>query len=260
MKYLIIGRSGVGKDYAKEILQKRFNWNFVCSYTTRKPRYEGEDTHVFISHEKAGKVPQTEKVAVTHIQNGDSTVDEYFATRKQVQKCDAYIIDPRGAETLMRNMPEENFTIIYIIADKYVRRSMAIKRANGDEAEGKVFDKRNADEDKQFRQFESGLEEYCNYKPKNLLDMKFICNYYDDSFKVNVAALGEERIEFRNLVSIIEDLIRNGFLDKDDDGLVEMPNDSKHLSIEEYAVRCMNDKHIKEKLLNYWLKCKIHLI
>ena len=36
IKFLIIGRTGTGKDTLKETLEKDYGWKFVKSYTTRK--------------------------------------------------------------------------------------------------------------------------------------------------------------------------------------------------------------------------------
>jgi hypothetical protein len=69
---LIIGRSGSGKDFLARELAKN-GLSQVKSYTTRPPRYEGEDTHIFISAEEASR---TEGKIATTVINGY----EYFAT------------------------------------------------------------------------------------------------------------------------------------------------------------------------------------
>ena len=154
MKYLIAGRTGRGKDYLKGLLEEKHGWNFVLSATTREPRYDGEDTHVFLTHEQADAIPTSEKVAVTLIDNGGERPDEYFATRKQVSEADGYIIDPKGISMLLKNMPDEQFRIVYVQANEKQARQKAIERAGGNQAAGRIFDARTADEDRQFLKFE----------------------------------------------------------------------------------------------------------
>ena len=51
MIYVLIGESGSGKDtIAKEL--SKLGYKQVISYTTRPPRYTGEDTHIFIPPEE----------------------------------------------------------------------------------------------------------------------------------------------------------------------------------------------------------------
>ena len=158
MKMLIVGRSGRGKDKLREILETEYGWKFVKSYSTRKPRYEGEDTHIFITHKEADAISQEDKVAVTHIKNGDDIADEYFATRKQVEECDGYIIDPNGVKMLLASMPDTTFEIAYIASDNEDKvLDMVVKRAKGNTNEIEKFKERCKDEDKQFSEFEQVL-------------------------------------------------------------------------------------------------------
>lgn len=86
---LITGKSGVGKDTIADCLCNNFGYTKVKSYTTRQPRYEGEDTHIFVTKEEFDQLPH--KVAYTNRENV-----EYCATQKQVDNADIYIIDPPG--------------------------------------------------------------------------------------------------------------------------------------------------------------------
>lgn len=101
MKFLIVGRTASGKDTLREVLERKYGWRFVKSYTTRQKRYPDEDTHVFVSKEYAASV--ADKVAVTHFDNGNG-LDEYFATRRQVEEADAYIVDPNGFRQVVKAM------------------------------------------------------------------------------------------------------------------------------------------------------------
>ena len=163
MKYLILGRSGSGKDYYANLL-KQAGLQFVDSYTTRPKRSEDEDTHRFITEEEASTY--TDKIAVTII-NGY----EYFATATQVEESDAYIIDPKGADILFKNMPETEFQIIYITTDNIdKRKEMAINRSTDSIKESVIYDKRIQDEDEQFTKFENKL---ANIKNQNDIKKEF---------------------------------------------------------------------------------------
>lgn len=158
--YLIVGRSGVGKDYLAKLLYYK-GLNMVISYTTRPKRYDGENTHIFISSDEAAEI--TDKVARTEI-NGY----EYFATRRQVEDSDLYIIDPNGIEKLVQNMPDIEFGIIYVESEKKAAAKAAEERGMNRSKEREIFEKRRASEDAQFTQFEKdwedmgGILEYSN--------------------------------------------------------------------------------------------------
>ena len=95
------------------------------SYTTRPKRFETEDTHIFISDDQAGCVPYRDKVASTYISNGSDKC-EYFATRKQLEDSDAYLLDPFGLFQVLCNMPDELFRIIYVYPESRLKRYHAI--------------------------------------------------------------------------------------------------------------------------------------
>lgn len=150
----ILGRSGVGKDsLAKEL--SKFGLAQVMSYATRKPRYEGEDTHVFISREEALRM-KDEWIASTEI-NGSL----YFVTRKQLEDCDVYIIDPKGLYDLI-NDELVNGThlidmIVYVTASQIESQEHAVMRGSNTEQEVKTYKKRREFEDLEFAGFEKNL-------------------------------------------------------------------------------------------------------
>ena len=154
MKLLVVGRSACGKDTLAAILQNRYNMTFVKSHSTRPPRFEGEDTHVFVSPEE-GRRLLPDAVTWTEI-NGKL----YFAMRETVEANDAYIIDPKGLFELVKNMPDTVFAVAYLTADPAARKQASLGRVPEEEreAESKVFDARIKAEDAQFRDFELMLE------------------------------------------------------------------------------------------------------
>lgn len=146
-KILICGRSGSGKDTFAKLL-KQFGLKDVCSYTTR-PRRDGEgDTHIFIDESEVKNYPN--KIAITEI-NGYT----YFATKEQLEEADYYIIDPNGIEYLHSHYPDIKYRIVYIYADRNIRKKRAIVR--GGKKEAKIFISRNKSENAQFSNFEKNL-------------------------------------------------------------------------------------------------------
>lgn len=177
MKYLIVGRSGTGKDSLKlHLEQEPLNWKFVKSYTTRSKRSDNEDTHIFITSLEALAFDDKDKAAKTLIANGDK-VSEYFATKTQLYECDAYIVDPYGVYEVLANCPLEQFTIIYLYPSSRIKQFFAVlKRGDG------LFTaiKRFAGENVRFKDFEElilgiaqGFYEFQNVKHVCLLENSY---------------------------------------------------------------------------------------
>lgn len=163
MKYLLVGRTGRGKDYLKKKLMEneRCPFAFVKTYTTRKKRTPEENTYNFISIKEAEAIE--DKVAVTEIRNGDEP-DLYFARSEDLLRNDAIIVDPRGVNEILRKYPEETFVIVCITANPEKAKEMAVKRANDNAEAGKIFEKRSEDENNEFSEFEVLLKHQGYFK------------------------------------------------------------------------------------------------
>ncbi len=174
-KFLIVGRTASGKDALKNILTSKYGWTFVKSYTTRPRRTDSEDTHIFISKTEADQVPDTDRAAYTEI-NGC----EYFATNEQVRDCMAYIIDPTGLYMLMRNMPDTDFIVVYMMPkDREIQKEKALKRSDDADHEMLVFEARSESEQDQFDRFEQVLK--SEKKPfQNWKNTILFTNHYNE--------------------------------------------------------------------------------
>lgn len=121
--YLIVGESGSGKT---TITEQLFNYGYktIQSYTTRKPRYEGETGHTFIN---VDEIPDKgEMVAYTFYND-----NHYFATQEQVENNDLYVIDPAGITYFKEHYKgNKGIRIIYVTVPENVRRDRMIKREN----------------------------------------------------------------------------------------------------------------------------------
>lgn len=147
---LIVGRSGSGKDTLVGAFEK-LGLSSIKSYTTRPPRNSTDTGHIFIKDKDVEIYPN--KIATATI-NGYM----YFATREQVDNHDLYVINPDAIPELIKNIPDVQINIIYIMTkNNNKRREMAISRAEDKIKETDIFDKRDNDENDQFTRFENRI-------------------------------------------------------------------------------------------------------
>ena len=121
MQLFIIGRSGRGKDTLANYLADKKGMKVLKSYTTREPKFEGEDSHIFISEDEVDNYPN--KVASTVL---NDTI--YFATQEQYDDSDIYIIDPYGtfednSDVSYDIMSEEKNCLYKHIQERFVRKA-----------------------------------------------------------------------------------------------------------------------------------------
>lgn len=216
MKTLIVARTSRGKDYLRDILETSYSWRFVKSHTTRKPRYEDEDTHIFISREEAETIPESEIVAKTEI-NGEI----YFATKEDLDKADAYIIDPNGVEYLCDKCKDEWFEILYIRADKEAADNAANERAKNSpnpEAEFETYKKRCDAEDDQFTTFEAYIEN-GSFQKENCYGIHVFDNDYTNDAMQQIAITLEMRRRFYvNMADALNTIKKeNSYIEHDKD-------------------------------------------
>ena len=145
--FLVIGRSGCGKDTLVNYMCQKYGLKKLKSYTTRPPRQNEEDTHIFISPEDVEKY-RDDIIAYTKI--GEF---EYFATKSQLKDVNFYIIDPKGVQDLenIPNLKEEfSFIKLFIYLPEKERKKRIALRGDSEEA----FLKRQEGEKQQFDNFE----------------------------------------------------------------------------------------------------------
>lgn len=171
---LIAGRTGAGKDTLAEELRK-FGLHKVLSYTTRPKRSEDENTHLFITAEQAEKFPAEMRAASTKI--GEY---EYFATKKQIETEDLYIVDYYGIRSLCYSMPLEKFLLIYVFADREKRMEHACLRGDDPVVEKKRFQTREMAEYRQFQILELLIEQ--DMLPEQIIRTIILENDYSDGF------------------------------------------------------------------------------
>jgi guanylate kinase len=108
--FLVIGKSGSGKDTVVKKLCERYGYMQLISYTTRPKRYENEDTHVFIADAEYEAHRASGDIVAYTFYNGY----HYFATKGQLYECDLYVIDPAGVDYLQERVSHVNLVGIYL--------------------------------------------------------------------------------------------------------------------------------------------------
>lgn len=135
---LLIGPSGSGKTTIASFLNLRNGWRSIESYTTRSPRYEGEEGHTFISDAEFDKL--TDLVAYTEYNN-----HRYGCTSKQIDEHEIYVVDIPGVETLLANYKgSKKFLAVYLDVPADERQSRMAERGDG---ETKIHDRLSNDAD-----------------------------------------------------------------------------------------------------------------
>lgn len=125
--YLLIGRSASGKTTIANILEEKYDYKSISSYTTRPPRYDGEEGHIFVDD---AVFDQLGELAGFVEYNGY----RYGTTMQQVDEADIYVIDPIGAEYLLDKYTDRPICIIYFDASIPTRIHRMVDRGDSDNA------------------------------------------------------------------------------------------------------------------------------
>ena len=124
--FLFVGKSASGKTTTAELLEQKYGYKQVHSYTTRPPRYIGEIGHVFVSEEEFDDL---EDLAAYTFYNGN----HYGTTFKQLEECDIYVIDVPGVETLLqKDRINRPIVIIYFDTTVHTRLNRMLDRHDSD--------------------------------------------------------------------------------------------------------------------------------
>lgn len=201
-KTLIAGRAGLGKDLIAKMLEDKYNWKFVQSYTTRPRRTENEYGHRFITKEDTEQIPKSE-IATDAVLNNNY----YFSTKQQIYEADGYIVNPKAIPDLLKNCPDVYFQIIYIHPkDNETRMEMAIKRANESDDPDKTiqaYTDRDKDEDQEFSDFEDRIKN--NQVHGEMYECVAVVNDYTITQAEQIVDLAESLRRFhKNMKTILK--------------------------------------------------------
>lgn len=156
-KVLLVGKSGSGKNTVQDYLVNKYGLKPLLSYTTRERRFPEENTHTFITTHEYEEFKPTDFIAYAFY-NGN----HYFATKKQFEDADIYIIDLDGVEYMSKlNLELKTpYVVIYLDVPEEIRRQRMEAR-NDDETA--IEERLQYDEDA-FRE----INRWCNYSIQNL--------------------------------------------------------------------------------------------
>ena len=119
--YCVVAPSGSGKDRVIDTLCKQYELTKVLSYTTRKPRKDEENTHMFVSQKGFNDI-KNKLIAYDNYQGND-----YGATEEQADNSNIYIINVNGIKWFKQNYHGDiKIKIIYLDVPTTERRMRMI--------------------------------------------------------------------------------------------------------------------------------------
>ena len=153
--YLFVGKSSSGKTTIASKLEEKYGYRQVFSYTTRKPRYEGEIGHIFVSEEEFNNLGELAAYTLYH-------GHRYGTTFEQLNECNLYVIDIPGVKTLLDKCKDYNRKICVIYFDVSVYNRIQRMLNRGDSDTQIVSRLLNDEKDDWYRQLETLVWHYAN--------------------------------------------------------------------------------------------------
>lgn len=125
--FLFCGKSASGKTTIANMLSEKHGFKQVESYCTRKPRFDGETGHIFVTD---GEFKNLGELAAYTYYNGN----HYGTTFEQLDESDIYVVDVPGIESLLQKLKEDNrpICIFYFDTSVYNRINRMIDRGDSD--------------------------------------------------------------------------------------------------------------------------------
>lgn len=158
--FCIIGKSASGKTTIANMLEEKYMFNQVQSYTTRKPRYNGETGHVFLTEDEFNNL---EDIVSYTLYNGN----QYGTTAGLLDQNDIFVVDVPGVESLLQKYKTNRpICIIYFDTTVATRIHRMIDRGDSDMA---IISRLLQDEeDDWFKQLDKLVWQYGHVMNRNV--------------------------------------------------------------------------------------------
>jgi len=126
--FLIVGKSGSGKDTIADAMANRYGMTRLYSYTTRPSRGEG-DSHLFENDFRKWVAANKNDTIVGYTKfNGH----DYWATASLVENSDLYIIDPAGVTFMKEHYDgKKKIRVVYVDVPDHVCLTRMCDRGDG---------------------------------------------------------------------------------------------------------------------------------
>ena len=169
--FLFCGRSASGKTTIVNMLGEKYGCVQVESYTTRKPRFDNETGHIFVTEEEFENLGN---LAAYTYYNGN----HYGTTFEQLDASDIYVVDVPGIESLLEKLKDDNrqICILYFDASAHNRILRMLDRGDSDAT---IISRLLQDEkDDWLKQLNSLVWKYANVigKDVQLYNINANCN------------------------------------------------------------------------------------
>lgn len=145
----LIGCSASGKTTVADVLINKHGISSVNSYTTRKPRHENEQGHIFCTVEEYEAFRDAGEIVAYVFYNGN----HYFSTKQQVNSSVLYVIDPIGFINLLRNYQTTRKIISVYIDTPVMERYDRMIYSGRDKADSELRIKKDATAIEPFKYF-----------------------------------------------------------------------------------------------------------
>lgn len=214
-KYALLGREGSGRAFFQDRL-KEIDLKVAKSYTTRKPYNDNDTSHYFIEKEH---LPDYKKrlIETTHNDN------IYFYTHAELEKADVIPVDPENLDMLCALFPDTPFRVIEIVASNENRLKHAVTNAEDKITAEEDFITICEAENEAFCDFEDKLKSAKLEIPNSCIGHVVTNDFSElsDVYTFGESILAERRL-FNRMNIIINDLVNNGNITRNDEHKLEL--------------------------------------
>jgi guanylate kinase len=113
----VVGKSGSGKTTFADYICDKYFYKLVQSYTERKPRYEGEGGHTFVSPQEMDSLYKKDLLAETTFGG-----NRYCCLESDLVQNNVYVIDEHGLAMITSRFNKKyHLTSVYIDRDEATR-------------------------------------------------------------------------------------------------------------------------------------------